>query len=82
MVSEPLLSRIENFLQEIGEEYKLVEDVSQEDIVNVMNNFIPAIIALPQERKEDILNELERSWRQNQDHNHYLSDLPYLSADY
>ncbi|GAK56028.1 hypothetical protein U27_02990 [Candidatus Vecturithrix granuli] len=70
MISEPLLSEIERFLQEADGRYKyrLAENVSSGQIEHVMNKYVPRIIEASQREKEMILNNLKRSLSENQDH--------------
>lgn len=68
MISEPLLSRVEQFLQKADCAYSLVEGVTPELVSKVMDKYVPRAIEASQSAKEMILNNLEKSLRENQDH--------------
>ncbi len=68
IVGEPLKSRIERFLRNFSEPYKKVENVSMEKRIYVENHYVPTIIGLVDDAKMEIMQVLEESWYENQDH--------------
>jgi len=68
IVGEPLKSRIERFLRNFSEPYKKVENVSMEKRIYVEKRYIPTIIHLGDDAKTRIMQVLEESWYENQNH--------------
>jgi len=68
IVDEPLKSRIERFLRNVGEPYIKVENVSMEQRIYVKEHYIHTIISLPDNVKMRILQFLEDSWNRNRNH--------------
>lgn len=68
IVGEPLKSRIERFLLNVGEPYMKVENVSMEQRIYVEEHYIHTIISLPDNVKTRILQFLEDSWNRNTNH--------------
>lgn len=68
MVSTQLKRQIEAFVSRVGEPYVPVERVSTQGSEYIAERYIPAVVALPEKTKQEILRRLEESWRDNQDH--------------
>lgn len=68
IVGEPLKSRIERFFRNFSEPYKKCENVSMEKRIYVEKRYIPTIIHLGDDAKTRIMQVLEESWYENQDH--------------
>lgn len=71
MVEDPLRTRIEEFIRDVGEDYEKVEGVTPEKLNEIQQNaYIRRIIGLPAQVKANILYVLEESWNRNQNHGH------------
>ena len=68
IVGEPLKSKIERFLRHFSEPYKKVENVSMRKRGSIEESYIPTIIHLGDDTKTRIMQVLEKSWNDNQDH--------------
>ncbi len=68
IVGEPLRFRIERFLQNFSEPYKKCQNVSMKKRIDVEKRYIPTIIHLVDDAKMEIMQVLEKSWYENQDH--------------
>jgi DNA polymerase II small subunit/DNA polymerase delta subunit B len=68
IVGEPLKSRIERFLQNFSERYEKCEKVPKEKSDYVEQHYIPQIVRLDNNTRNEIIQILEDSWNKNQDH--------------
>jgi hypothetical protein len=68
IVGEPLKSRIERFLRNFSEPYKKCQNVSMKKRIYIEKHCIPTIIHLGDDAKMEIMQVLEKSWYDNQDH--------------
>ena len=68
MVAETVRRRIEDFVRVVGEPYELVEGVSDEGVRAVQHQSLRAALACDLPTRERVLDMLEISWRENQNH--------------